>query len=212
MYTELYQYLIQYKELPVPGVGTFLLERKPASVDFPNRSIEPPVYTFAMRPVSHMPDQDFFNWLGRLLQIGDRDAVFRFNDFVFDLKKQINDGCSIDWNGVGQLEKKEGGELLFTPVVITHDKPVIAKKVIRQFAEHTVRVGEDERTSVEMTEMLSQADEKKSYWWAYAATIALFGVIFIGWYFSENGVGMEAITNTTKLVPSEGFTTYTAAP
>ena len=30
MYTTLYQYLISHNELPVPGIGTFLLQRKPA--------------------------------------------------------------------------------------------------------------------------------------------------------------------------------------
>jgi hypothetical protein len=63
MYSELYQYLLQHKELPVPGIGTFLLERKSARVDFPNKLINPPSYTIALQPGSYVPGQGFFSWL-----------------------------------------------------------------------------------------------------------------------------------------------------
>jgi hypothetical protein len=75
-----------------------------------------------------------------------------------------------------------------------------------------VRVGEDERTSTQMTEMLNQPDEKKSYWWAYALAIALLAIMFIGWYVSEHGVDISSAANGQKLVPQEARDTYKILP
>ena len=214
MYDKLYQYLIQHKELPVPGIGTFLLERKPAEIDFPNKKINPPSYAVAMQPGGHLPGKNFFSWLAQSLGITDREAIFRFNDFAFDMKKQISDGSVINWNGVGTLNKGLAGDVKFRPstTALIFEKSITAEKVIRERAEHTVRVGEDERTSVEMTEMLNQKEEKKSYWWAYALAVALLATMFIGWYFSEHGVDVAATANGQQLIPMETGATYQTLP
>ena len=205
MYDKLYQYLLQHKELPLPGIGTFLLERKPAEGDFPNKQIKAPAYSIVLQTASYVPGKGFFNWLAGALGITDREAIFRFNDFAFGMRKQISDGNIINWNGVGTLNKGLGGDIKFVPSIseMIFERPVNAEKVIREKAEHMVRVGEDEKTSVEMTEMLSQKEEKKSYWWAYALAVALFATIFIGWYLSEHGVDVSSIANGQKLVPME---------
>ncbi|MEI2737902.1 MAG: hypothetical protein V9F01_03865 [Chitinophagaceae bacterium] len=214
MYSSLYQYLILHKELPVPGIGTFLLERKSAEVDFPNRKVNPPSYAVALQAGSYIPGKNFFSWLAHALGISDREAIFRFNDFAFDIKKQISEGAVINWNAVGVLNKGLAGEIRFTPSAtsIVFEEPVTAEKVIREKSEHMVRVGEDEKTSAEMTEMLTQEEETKSYWWAYALAVALLAIIFIGWYLSENGVDISSTANRSKLVPLEGSSTYQVLP
>ncbi|HEV7782626.1 MAG TPA: hypothetical protein VGO58_15230, partial [Chitinophagaceae bacterium] len=67
---------------------------------------------------------------------------------------------------------------------------------------------EDEKTSVEMTEMLGRKEEKRSFWWAYALALALLAVMFIGWYFSEHGLDVSSTANSTKLIPEESSVTY----
>ena len=214
MYDKLYQYLLQHKELPVPGIGTFLLERVPAEIDFPSRKINPPSYAVSLQPASHVPGKNFFYWLAQSLGISDREAIFRFNDFAFDIKKQISDGTIINWNGVGTLNKGLGGDVKFTAstTAVALLAPVAADKVIREKAEHMVRVGEDEKTSAEMTEMLNQQEEKKSYWWAYAMAVGLLATIFIGWYFSENGLEISSMANRQKSFPLEAGATYQTLP
>ena len=101
MYADLYKYLLLHKKLSVPGIGTFLLERRPAGVDFLNRQVKAPIYSIAFVNRIDIASRSFFNWLGNALGISDRDAVVRFNDFAFDMKKQISEGATISWNGVG---------------------------------------------------------------------------------------------------------------
>jgi hypothetical protein len=214
MYAQLYQYLIQHKQLPVPGIGTFLLERKSAEIDFFNKKIDPPSYAVALDPGSHLPGQHFFKWLANALGVSDREAIFRFNDFAFEMKKQIGDGHVINWNGIGTLNKGLGGDVKLTPATteLVFEKPVVAEKVIREKAEHMVRVGEDEKTSVEMTEMLSHKEEKKSQWWIFALAVAILSIMFLGWYFSENGVDISAAANGQQLIPQQAGATYQILP
>lgn len=213
MYPELYQYLLLHKQLPVPGVGTFSLERQPAKLDFPNKQVMPPVYSFALQSLPASPPHAFFSWLATILGIRPNDAVIRFNDFAFTMKKQIEAGDTIDWKGVGVIKKGLAGEVKFIPAIpAEQEKPIPAVKVLREKAEHTVRVGEEQKTSVEMAAMLSQTAGKKSYWWAYALATGLLSVVFIGWYLSEHGVDTAAIANGKKLVTSEPAVSYTILP
>ncbi|MFI5133023.1 MAG: hypothetical protein ACHQEB_01740 [Chitinophagales bacterium] len=210
MYDELYQFLIQHKQLDVPGVGTFLLQRKPAEADFINKCIYPPAYTVALQQGVSSPSKEIFAWLSAALNISDREAIVRFNDFAFDLKKQIAGGSEIKWSGVGTLVSGQGGEIKFSPLSAEAriEQPVPAKKMIREHAEHMIMVGEKERTSVEMTELLNKPAKKISYWWAYSMTVGILAMLFIGWYFSENGMKASSTANQQKLVPANTEATY----
>ena len=210
MYGELYQYFILNKQLNVPGVGTFLLERKPAISDFPNHQFLPPSYSISLQQNSNSPSRHFFNWLASALKISDRDAVIRFNDFAFDVKKQLSSGSSIEWKGIGTLKKGLGPDISLEPEIkdFQYDTPVKAKKVLRENAEHTIRVGEDEKTSAEMIEYFHQPEEKKNYWWAWALVLGVMIIIFIGWYFSEHGLTPGSTANGKKLETHVGPSTY----
>lgn len=213
MYPELYHYLIQHRKLSLPGIGTFTLERKPALIDFPNKQIHPPVYSFSLQNNAPVPAGRFFSWLGNSLGISQMDAVIRFNNFVFEVKKQLEADDIIQWNGVGEIKKGLAGEIKFLPQEpLMAGLPVPAEKVLRDKAEHTVRVGEQERSSAEMTRILSEPEEKKSNWWVYALAIGLLAVIFTGWYLSSTGTDVQATANTVKLVPSISAESYKELP
>lgn len=213
MYTELFQYLLFHKELSVPGIGTFFLERKPAANDFFNKRINPPAYIFALQPTSNLPPKKFFNWLSVALHISYQDAVLQFDNFAVNIKQQISKGGIIDWKGVGVLSKGLAGEIKFKPEKeMILEKPVTAEKIIRLNAEHMVRVGEDNKTSAEMVELLNQTQEKKSFWWAYALSLALLCIIFIGWYVAGHGSGVSATANIKGIVPQESVPTYKSLP
>jgi hypothetical protein len=213
MYESLYQYFLQYKQLPVPGIGTFFLERKPAVVNFPDKRMDPPAYAVSLESSGVAPSRSFFNWLGAALQVSERDAVIRYNDFAFDLKKSILSGALVNWKGMGQLSKGLAGDIKFVPVqFLQPEAPVRAEKPIREKAAHKVRVGEDERTSEEMTAFFSKPEQKKDYWWAWAMILGLVSVMYIGWYISENGVGLSSTSNPGLLQQKEAGTTYRIIP
>ena len=215
MYGELYQYLILYKQLSIPGIGTFLLERKPADIDFVNKVANPPAFTIALHHGNTAPSKKVFNWLASALDISEGDAVISFNDFAFDTKNRILNGDKLEWNGIGTLSKGMAGEIRFEASLkdVKAGTPVPAVKVIREHAEHTVRVGEQEKTSSEMIEMLAPVEESgKTHWWGIALIVGLLAFIFIALYFSSKGLNTSSAGNQQKLEPQQETPTHQPVP
>lgn len=203
MYSDLFRYLIRYNELPLPGVGTFSIERRSAQLDFPAKRIHPPKYFIRFRETSFLPNEHFFSWLAHVRNVSDREAVFRFNDFAIEMKRNLEEGNRIVWSGVGELSKDESGEIHFIAVPVLMEEELRAEKVIRADSGHFVRVGEDQKTSEEMTGLLARKEKTALSWWIPALAVMILALMFIGWYLSENGLEIFSISNSKKIVPGE---------
>ena len=211
MYYDLYEYLVLNKKLNVPGIGTFLLERKPAETDLTHREINPPAYSISLHHSSEIPAKKFFYWLAEKLHIQYHEAIVRFNGFAYDLKTQLAAGNKINWDNVGILSKGMAGEVRFESALKEYlfDPPVSAARIIREKAVHNVRVGEEEKTSAEMTEWLHPEEKAASYWWVPALITGILLVIFTGIYFSRKGVSISSAANQQSLSPEKSEATYT---
>ncbi len=221
MYESLYRFLIKYKRIDLPDIGAIVLQTQSAHSEFVSRSFLPPVYFFSFEKarltVSAEPnDQNkfgqgkearlgkLFSWLAAINHISETEAADRFNDFVYDLKKELEAGKKITWEGVGVFKKETTGEIKFEGRKKESSGlgEVIAKKVIRENAEHTMLVGEVEKTSTQMTEMLSgdiDIKRKRSHWWLWPLVAIIMIVIFLGWYFSEHGISSSSTGNSHKI-------------
>jgi len=209
MYETLYEYLILHKELSVPGVGTFNLHQDSPVLDFPRRTITPASYYFSHHFPSAAPTASFFSWVGQKLNITEREAIIQFNELAFEMKKVIARGDCIHWKGVGKICKGTDEEVKFIAQgEILPEKPVHAEKVIREMAEHTVRVGEEVRNSAEMKKMFSVTTEKRSNWWYLPLVVTILSLVFIIWYFSRNGVSISSTGNSERVIPMESGPTY----
>lgn len=209
MYEELYQFLIQEEKLNVPGIGTFSMNRKSAEVDFINKNIHPPVYEITLQEAQYSNPRKLFSWLATANNISEGEAVIQFSNFAFEMKKQIISGNEIKWNGVGILMKDHSGEIILTPSYKNFvEESVQAEKIIREHTDHTILVGENERTTVEMTEFFTKTEEKKPSWWNSAIFAGVIAVMFIGWYFSEHGLKSSSVGYQKKLIPQVTESTY----
>ena len=189
MHTILYRYLILNGQLSLPGIGTIHLQKTSSVLDFCNKVFTAPVYNFFIDSLNETPSKKLFGWLSKKLNVTDWDAIRMVNDFSFDLKNKILTGESV-WNNVGTLRRDDKGSIVLDSAIIQLESeiPLPAKKVLRVKAEHAVRVGEMEKTSVEMEEFFSVEEERKDYTWLIAIIITVLSVMFIGWYLSEKGV------------------------
>lgn len=201
MYSELRKYFILHQELPIPGIGTISMERQPASFDFANRVIMPPTYQVGFREGQVQASRRLYGWLAHGLGISERDAIVRFNDFVFELRERLNKGEKLEWKGIGQLNKGLGGVWHFKPEAesVAEGEPVHADKVLRDHATHYVRVGEDERTSEQMREYLQTSPARKNVAWALALVLLVISFIILGLYFSSKGVKPGSAGNNSKI-------------
>ncbi|MBN8685602.1 MAG: hypothetical protein J0M10_01235 [Chitinophagales bacterium] len=213
MYEFLYQYLLRYKQVTLPGIGRFELSRIPATVNFPEKRIDAPAYKVTHLASGAAPSHAFFTWLGSALQVSEREAVIRFNDFAFDLKKSISKGAVITWNGVGQLSKGLAGNIRFVADPFSAaEKAVSAERLIREKAAHKVRVGEQERSSEEMEAFLNQPEAKRDFWWAWALAAGILAVMYIGWHLSSTGVQLASTANRGKSPLKDAPSTYRMLP
>ncbi|MGZ8553673.1 MAG: hypothetical protein ACXWV8_09730, partial [Chitinophagaceae bacterium] len=118
------------------------------------------------------------------------------------------------WNGIGTLSKGMAGEIRFEASLkdMKAGKPVPAIKVLREHAEHSIRVGEQEKTSSEMIEMLAPIGARKSKWWVIALIAGLLAFIFVAVYFSSKGINASSAANQQKLTPEKEAPTHKLAP
>jgi hypothetical protein len=214
MYEALYRYLIKYRKVDLPGIGVLVLQTQPAKAEIASHSFLPPAYSVALDKGDGMPSEKLFSWLAFNFNVTEHEAVIRFSDFIFNLSRQLKEGKEIQWHGVGTLQKEFSGEIKLTPDKKGFPwlKEVIAEKVTRQNAEHTMLVGEAEKTSTEMYKLL-QHNEKNPlhYWWTWPLAIILLAIIFLGWHFSEkNPAG--ATGNNHKISPAEAPVGYYLNP
>ena len=204
MYSALHQYLIRFKELSLPGIGTISLQTTSARGDFAARLIHAPVQQISWKAEATDHPAHFYPWLAALMQIPAGEAINQFHDFCSQLKEQVYAGAKIDWKGVGVITKGAGRTIRFEPAVSTPvETAVTAEKIIREKAEHDVRVGEEKRTADEMRAYLNPEKATPSRWWIAALVLGLLAVMFTGWHLSEKGLGLEATSCTQPVVPME---------
>lgn len=190
MFQVLNAYLFQHRSISIPGLGTIYLETFPAGVDVADRTMLPPVFRFRFDKYFDAPDATFFSYLATQRNILDYEAIKWYNEFSFELRNRIRSEDAVTWDGVGTLRKDGSGNVLFESVDshLFFLQPTPAIRVNRQDAQHTLLVGDRERTSGEMNEWLhEQAGSRKVAWWVIAAILGGAGLLFLGWFFYTHG-------------------------
>ena len=192
MFDVLNAYLFQHRSISIPGLGTIYLETLPAAVDVADRTMLPPVYHFRFDKYFDAPDKEFFAFIANQRNILDYEAIKWYSEFSFELRNRIKNEDAVSWDGVGLLKKDGSGNVLFEPAAspLHYMQPTPAMRVNRQNAQHTLLVGDRERTSEEMNEWLHDDAHRRRRvaWWVIALIIACAGLAFLGWYFYSHGL------------------------
>lgn len=191
MFQVLNAYLFQHRSISIPGLGSIYLETHPASVDVAERTILPPVYQFRFDKYFDAPDREFFSFIATQRNILDFEAIKWYNEFSFELRNRIRTEDQVDWEGVGILKKDNSGNVIFESIADNglFMAPTPALRVNRQNAQHTLLVGDQEKTNFEMNEWLHEetSGNKKFSWKLVALIIGLLAMVILGWHFYSNG-------------------------
>ena len=192
MFQVLNAYLFQHRSISIPGLGTIYLETFSADVDVADRTLLPPVYKFRFDKYFDAPDRDFFSFIAVKRNILDYEAIKWYNEFSFELRNRIRTEAEVNWDGVGILKKDDTGNILFESVdgKDLFLAPTPAMRVNRQNAQHTILVGDQEKTNFEMNEWLHDEEAgraTKKSWWIPALVLAIIILALLGWHFYANG-------------------------
>jgi hypothetical protein len=181
--TTLTTYLLQHKQVVIPGIGSFELKHQPATLDFASRLILPPGEAVVYDQNDTVNDQQLA-FLSEAMNMG----VAEVNQQLQTLGRQLKQGLSqkaFEWGGIGRLEQGTSG-IVFHSLLQNKLAPVEAHKVMRENATHTITVGDKEMQSHEAAGLL-QEETPRSYFMIIVWILIALALLFIGYLFYTKG-------------------------
>lgn len=141
---QLTKYLVQYKRVSIPAVGTILLVQRPSELNVADKTILPPSFTAQLNEEDAVPEHQL-QFLAGSLKEEKETVLARLQDVGNKLKKQVNsDG--FEWQGIGTIRRSDAPVTVSLPAL----QPLSAERVLRQNAEHNVLVGDQQMTSTQI--------------------------------------------------------------
>src|SRR5215470_6872129 len=80
MFECLYRFLIKYKKVALPGIGTVSLHLQSSRSEVVDRHFSPPSYFFTLEKEDEIPKGKLFSWLASHFSTTDSEAVIQFNE------------------------------------------------------------------------------------------------------------------------------------
>lgn len=171
-------YLNQHKLLQLEGFGRLELVELPATLDFANQQLLPGMSRILYSYTVNGP-QLFSEWLQHQYHLSAEAAAQWCSQFVTKFKTGLQQEGSVTLPLIGIFQEQDG-RIFFVPQEqeIQLFPKVTAQRIIRKDAQHNLRVGDSERTNVEMQEQLHLPRQAslRSWWWVGALLLGLIAV------------------------------------
>jgi hypothetical protein len=146
-------YLLQYRKVNIPSVGSITLVQQPAQLNIADKVILPPAFVAEIGQEEHIPDHQLF-FLSAALQEERAAVIQQLNALGERLRERIQAG-GFYWKGIGLIrESREPMRLSLSAL-----SPVPAERVLRPDAEHNVLVGDQQLTSTQLTALKEEVEE-----------------------------------------------------
>jgi hypothetical protein len=210
MFDILYEYLIKYRRLILPRLGTISVQRRPAVLNFAEHTVQSPAYDFIWTEQAAGIPYSFTAWLAGKTETTEEEAQNHFLSFLEEIKTSISNGQEVIWDRVGVIKKSLANTIDFVPQSspFVLENPVPARKVIHEKAGHTVLVGETEMSAGEALEMLQESPTSRSHLLDAALALGIIAIIFTGWYLSEHGIKPTSVGRQVTITPQPISPTY----
>jgi len=135
------KYLFQYKSVSIPSVGTLQIVQQPPQLNVVDKIILPPSFSVVIRKEEEVSVHQL-QYLENILQKGHDNILSDLRFFGDKLQEKIN-GPGFEWNGLGIITRSTQTIPLMTGAL----EPIPAERVLRQDAQHSVLVGDQQMLS-----------------------------------------------------------------
>lgn len=186
----LYKYLIIHKQVAVPGVGIFFINRKPARHDAANRVFQSPVLTIDFKAETAITDKEFFEFVSKEKGIDEVAAVKDLHEFAHRLKQQVSSNKRVELPGMGTLIKNGMGQVSFEPtnVLTTYFPPTIEERLFKDSSADGAATNTSDALGQDAIyhqtfSSLKQTDS----WWIFAIILSIIALAAIVYYYYQNG-------------------------
>lgn len=191
MFQIFYKYLILNKKAGIPGIGGFSIRRRPATLDFSNKTFISPSIQIEFNK-SDVVEKKFYLFLAKEEQIDEYEAVNNFNNFTKTLTSQLDIAGNLELPAIGLLSKDVSGKIHFKPVnagIVLYPN-VTAERTIRNVSANAIASTGDQRDAAEAQEVSVDQENgqgRKDDWWIFAILLAIAAVAAIIYYYHQNG-------------------------
>lgn len=176
-------YLAKYKSLTIQDIGNFKVENISPNWVAIEEILTAPSIQVVFEADQVPTSQGFIDYVANKLKLTTIESNLHIQNKIEIILAHCKQNAKVEIQGLGFL-KKEGEHIAFEANNITIALPVNATRVIRKDEEHFIRVGEQEKTNLQMHEFYTQNNAVSSFsWWTYAWIITLITVGYLAFYF-----------------------------
>lgn len=178
MYPLILKYLLLNRQVSIPGVGYFEIQRIPAKLDFLHSTIKAPQEEIIFKNETALADKNFFKFLANEMQVDEIDSIKQFHEYAHYLKAEISQNSTVELPQLGVIQKDSIGKLqfinklsldnFFSDTYVTHVDKKEAEKVVT--SETSTNYEQEEEVYIEET-------PKKDLWWVWAIVLGVIGLI-----------------------------------
>ncbi|MGN6399900.1 MAG: hypothetical protein ACTHMD_05570 [Flavisolibacter sp.] len=156
------KYLLQYRRLSIPHVGTFELVQQSPEFNVVDKLISPPSFRLNWNNNDVLTDHQL-----SYLAASFHSNKEKIREELDALGKRIQSNAqkkAFNWNGIAALQADNGKfEVERDLLQLDGLETVPAHKIIRQNVEHSMLVGDQQMTSQQMTDAFRKKQKRKSY-------------------------------------------------
>jgi hypothetical protein len=193
MFELFYKYLILNNKASLPGIGSFLVEQIPASMDFENKKIIPPSQKISLTNlVNEHEVASFQNFLNQELSVSNDESLSKINAFTQNIQSQITSNGSLELPNIGKLIKNINGGFSLNTNNNSETKQVLSDIWINKSqAANTnfMDVYSDTMPTIIRRENFVENNsvfinkESEDYWWVWAIVLAIMGLGALLYYY-----------------------------
>lgn len=177
----LYRYFSQTGEVAIPGIGYLFHAKSNTINDFVMKELRPGSTAVDFAPGDKLIDDKQYLYLSKHIGLPESQVKDELVLLGEELHQRLHQDKKLEWMGVGSFFVDEQGEIHFQPKVthVSLYKSLHYQHVIRQDAVYEMRVGEEQRSTVEMENFFEeQRNSTRNNQWKKGALI-LLGIIVV---------------------------------
>ena len=199
-------YLYEYKNCPLPSVGSLVLQPGHAKYLPGENKILAPVPFIELSDTENSSDS-LLQFLAYKKNISIPEANLKLHSFCSQLK-ELKANEEFPFSSAGSFFMDENEQLQFKSLALSPSffPETKAERVIHPDVAHQILVGDKETNSTAMTELLNDDSVAKSRWWIAAVIMAVLGLVTIFVYYSQNAAGDTG--NAMPVEPTTAPKTY----
>ena len=173
---QLTKYLLQYRTVSIPHVGTFQIMQHSPQLDVVHKIIQPPSFAVELKEEENITEHQL-NFLADSLREEKETIQHSLEELGHNLSVKVQQE-GFDWKGIGMIRQGNDGLTIPTNSLV----PVPAERVAREDVEHKVLVGNQEMLVSATNETMpeeSKGRKKYSLYIILGWIILLLAILYI---------------------------------